>query len=206
MKTLFATLLTVVSLSCPLTSAGAHTIDTGTPNGQQIGALALDANDYYAGQVSFTTGTLIQAAYAHVLGGAAGETFTVALYDNANGRVPGSALYSTTAIFGANGWNGAGGLAGWLVGAGTYWVAFEVGFGDTLGSSSIAGALLDVGAPNPLTRTAFDAGGAYVATSSPLSFGLQLDARAVPEPSTVALVFTGLALVSAAARRRRRPR
>jgi len=205
MKNLLASLLTLVTAATLAVHApaSAHTVDTGTPNGQEIGALALDANDFYAGQVSFTTNALIQSAFAHLLGGAAGETFTVSLYDNA-ANVPGATRYTTTATYGADGWNGASGLSGWLVGPGSYWIAFEVGAADTLGSASITGALLDVGAPNPLARTAFDAGSGYVATSRPLTFGVRLDARVVPEPSTMALVFLGLGLIVAAIRRRAR--
>lgn len=206
MKNLLASLLTLVTAATLAVHApaSAFTVDTGTPNGQEIGALALDANDFYAGQVSFTTTALIQSAFAHLLGGAAGETFTVSLYDNSVANLPGASRYTVTATYGADGWNGAGGLSGWLVGPGSYWIAFEVGADDTLGSSSITGALLDVGAPNPLARTAFDAGSGYVATSRPLTFGVQLDARVVPEPSTMALVFLGLGLVVAAIRRRAR--
>ena len=119
-------------------------------------------------------------------------------------HAPGALRYATTATYGVDGWNGASGLTGWRVGPGTYWIAFEVGSDDTLGSSSITGALLDVGAPNPLARTAFDAGGSYVATSRPLSFGVQLDALVVPEPSSMALVFLGLGVIVAALRRRTR--
>ena len=201
MKTFLTTLLAcaAIALQSPAT---AHTVDTGTPNGQAIGALTLDANDAYAGQVSFATSAVIDAAFVHLLGGAAGETFTIALYDDTATHVPGAVRYATTATYGADGFNGVSGLRGWTVGPGLYWIAFEVAFGDTLGSTSVTGALLDVGAPNPLVRTAFDAGGGYVATTRPLGFGVQLDARAIPEPSTVALLFLGLALVTAFVRRR----
>jgi hypothetical protein len=181
----------------------AHTIDTGTPNGDPVGAYAFDSNDYYAGQVAFAGAARIDDIFGHILGGTAGETFTIALYDDAPGHVPGNELFASTATFGVDGWNGVSGMTDWNVAAGLYWIAFEIGFGETLGTGSVTGALLDSGATSPLARTAFTAGGAYQATSVPLSFGLQVDALVVPEPASVALVFAGLGGLLAVARRRR---
>ena len=189
------------------TAANAHLIDTGLPNGSAVGAYAFDASDFYAGQVTFAGSTQVQDIAAHVLGGQGGETFSIVLYSDSAAHLPGSLLYTTTAIFSADGWNGVNGLAGWNVAAGTYWVGLEIGSSDTLGSSSITGALLDGGAPNPLSRTAFDAGGGYQASMSGLGFGLQIDgtvAAPVPEPETYGLLAAGLSAVAFAARRRRR--
>ena len=200
---LLASIVAIASLMATPSSL-AHTIDTGTPNGKAVGALAFDSNDAYAGQVSFASTARIDAILAHVLGGTAGETFTIALYSDAPSHVPGSLLFSRSATFAADGWNGVSGLNGWKVAAGIYWVAFEIGFSDTLGASSDTGALLDRGVPLPLARTAFDAGGGYRSTASPLDFGLQLDATAIPAPSTMALLFGGLAVLVTVSRRRRR--
>jgi hypothetical protein len=53
-----------------------------------------------------------------------------------------------------------------------------------------------------LQRTAFDPGSGYQATAAPLSFGVRV--TAVPEPDTVALVFGGMGVALALARRRLR--
>ncbi|MBV9890734.1 MAG: PEP-CTERM sorting domain-containing protein [Rhizobacter sp.] len=179
-------------------------VDTGTPNGSPIGAFILDGTDFYAGQVSFASNARIDAVSAHILGGAAGETFTVALYGDSASHLPGTLLQSATATFGSDGWNGPSALSGWNVSAGSYWIALEVGANDTLGQGSITGALLDHGVPNPLAHTAFNAGGGYQAAQ--LDFGLRVDATvaAVPEPETYLLMMVGLAAVTATARRRPR--
>ena len=185
-------------------SAQATTVvDTGTPNGSNVGALALDSNDFYAGQMTLAQGMAIQSVYVHVLGTSAGETFTLTVYaDNAQ-HLPGAALYSVQASIGSDGWNGAAGLSGWNLLAGTYWVAAELGTGDTLGNGSVTGALLDRGAPNPLVRTAFNSGSGYVATPQALSFGLRVDAMAaVPEPTAMALWLVGLGGLALRMRRR----
>ena len=186
-------------------SAQADTIvDTGTPNGQAIGAYTLDGNDAYAGQVSFAQGVSVVSIQTHLLGVDAGETFTLTLQADSAVHLPGAVLFSATATTSGEGWNGLGSLSGWNLDAGTYWVAVSVAAGDSLGSSSVTGALLDRGAPSPLQRTAFDAGGGFQATAAPLSIGLRIDAAApVPEPATWLLWLGGAALLCA--RRMQRP-
>ena len=185
----------MASLPC-----SAHTIDTGSPDGSPVGAYLLDSTDFYAGQISFGgSSARVQNIFGHVLGGAAGETFTIALYADAANHLPGNEVFSSKATFGADGWNGISGLD-WNVGPGLYWVAFEVAADDTLDPF----ALLDRGAPQPLTRTAFDAGGGYQASATPLSFGLQVDALVVPEPGSMALLFGGMGALVTVVRRRRR--
>lgn len=177
-------------------------VDTGTPNGEFVGAEVIDSSQSIAGEFSLAAATSLSSISAHLLGGAAGETFTISLYDDA-ASAPGSLLFSTTATYGADGWNGASGL-GWNLAAGNYWVGFEVGANDTLGNDSGIGGLLDVGAPNPLLHTAVNQGDGYQTTDQPISFGLRVDSvSAVPEPASMALMFAGLGLVGLTLRRRR---
>jgi MYXO-CTERM domain-containing protein len=193
--------LAVLALLAGSASAqAALVVDTGTPGGNVVGALALDRNDSYAGQFTLAQGGSVQTISTHLLGGTAGETFTLALYTDSSAHLPGTLLYTATATVAADGWNGAAALAGWALVGGSYWVGIEVGAGDTLGSRSVTGALLDVGAPSPLGRTAFDAGSGFRATTQPLAFGLRVDVSAVPEPAPWLMALVGL---SALALRRR---
>jgi hypothetical protein len=174
-------------------------VDTGTPNGSAVGSYAFDGMDWYAGHVSFGAAYDLSAISAHLLGTTPAETFTVALYTD--GAVPGDLLYSATATVGASGdgWTGVSGasLSGWHVAAGSYWVAFEIGSGDTLGGGSVTGALLDAGAPNPLAATAFSSGAGYGLTASPLGIGLRIEGTLpVPEPTTGLLLAAGVAALA----------
>ena len=193
-------------LACALPASAVSVVDTGTPDGNAAGAYAFDATDHYAARIDFAGAASIVFAATHVLGGTAGETFTVALYDDgASTHLPQTLLHAATATYTADGWNGVSGLAGWNVAAGSYWIAFEidaVGAMDTLGSGSVTGALLDAGVPNPLPRTAFDSGGGYAASGAPLGFGVRIgaDVPAVPEPATALLALAGLAAYRRAGR------
>jgi hypothetical protein len=203
-KSLTNTLATAALLLTSAVSARAgFVVDTGLPNGKAVGAFAFDSSDFYAGQIVFSNASQIESVAAHVLGGTAGETFTVALYSDNAAHLPGDSLYSATATFGTEGWNGLSGLTGWDVSAGNYWVAFEISFNDTLGGASDTGALLDRGVPSPLSRTAFNAGGGYQLGNPPLDFGVQVGAiAAVPEPAVSVLMVMGLGGVGLMARRR----
>ena len=201
-------LLASLSLAalCALPAQAATVVDTGTPNGQAVGALAFDSFDWVAAQVAFSKTSNVDAIQGHILGGATGETFDISLFSADGGSGPGSLLYTTTATFGADGWNGVSGLSGWNVAAGSYWIEFEIQGGDTLGGSSVTGALFDLGAPSPLATTASTADGGFSYQDDPLSFGLRVDASAVsavPWPASAALMLAGIALLSAASLVRR---
>ena len=200
----FASLAAALLLAVASSAHATRVVDTGTPNNGEVGAYTFDATDFYAGQVTFASNARIDAVFAHILGGTAGETFTIALYDDNASHLPGALLQSVTATFGSDGWNGASALSGWNVSAGSYWIALELGFDDTLGQGSITGALLDRGVPSPLAHTAFNPGGGY--QPGQLDFGLRVDATvaSIPEPETYLMMVAGLAAITAAGRRRRR--
>ena len=202
------TLLTTAALLAATSLAqAASVVDTGTPNGSAVGAVAFDSIDWTAAQVSFVQAASIGAIQGHILGGATGETFDISLFANDAAQGPGSLLCTTTATFGSDGWNGASGLSGWTVSAGSYWVEFEIQNADTLGSSSITGALMDLGAPNPVTLTASTSTGGFSYTDDALSIGLRVDTiPQVPEPAPLLQMLAGamLLLTSAGLVRRRR--
>jgi hypothetical protein len=200
------TLLTMLLATASLAHA-ATVVDTGSPNGAAVGALAFDAVDWTAAQVSFAQASNVNAIQGHVLGGAAGETFDVSLYADDAAHGPGTLLYTATATFGSDGWNGVSSLSGWTVAAGSYWVEFEIQGADTLGSSSVTGALLDLGAPNPLARTASTGDGGFSYQDDALSIGLRVDASAVsavPDAAGAVQVMAGMLLLTSLGLVRRR--
>ena len=191
-KQLLAGLSAAALFALPAHAASA--VDTGSPDGQAAGALAFDAVDWVAGQVSFAQAATIGAIRGHILGGTAGETFDVSLFSSDGGTGPGSLLYTATATFGADGWNGLSRLQGWNVAAGRYWIEFEIQGTDTLGSGSLTGALFDLNVPRPLANTVYTDTGGSSYQQAPLSFGLQVST--VPWPSSASLLLAGLAMLS----------
>lgn len=192
-KTLLSTLATAAVLAFAPMVHAAGAIDTGTPDGSGGFPLAFDSWDWVAGQVSFANATTLSGIQGHILGGTAGETFDISLF--AAGNSPsGSPLFTTTATYGADGWNGASGLA-WNVAAGTYWIEFEIQGDDTLGTFDLP--VFDLGAPNALTVAAFTDTAGFQYTQAPLSFGLQVST--VPWPATASTMLAGLALLASLA-------
>jgi hypothetical protein len=158
--------------------------------------------------VTFSQAANIDSIEGHILGGASGETFDISLYANDAVQGPGTLLHTTTATFGADGWNGASGLSGWSVTGGSYWIEFEIQGADTLGSSSVTGALLDVGAPNPVAMTATTGDSGFSYATGDESIGLRVEANnvtSVPEPTVALQLLAGsLLLTSLSLTRRRR--
>lgn len=196
----FSTLSAMLLLAFTAQANAALTVDTGTPDGSGF-ALAVDANDWLAGQVIFANSVQVNAinAYLDDMGNGPGS-FTLALYaDNSVSHAPGSLLNSASAAFTTTGWNGATNL-NWSVGPGTYWVAIE---GQDPFNGGFVG-VAPVGAPSPLAHTAFNAGSGYQSADG-LSFGLQVDTTvaAVPEPESYALMLAGLGLIGVIARSRK---
>lgn len=208
-KFLISSFTAAVLAAAAAPASAALLFDSGTPNGSAVGSYTLGSMGWYAAQLSLPNASLTDVK-AHILGGTAGETFTVALYtDDAATHVPsGDALYSATATFTSDGWNGVSNLTGWDVTSGLYWFAFEVRSGQTLGDGDIySGGLLDKGASNPVLRTAFDTTGGLsgysVTTPTPLTIGVQVSA--VPAPAALPLLLSGLGLLGGIAKRRKQP-
>ena len=181
-------------------SAGAATlVDTGTPTGTAVGSLVFDGSDWVAAQVTFANAVTIDAISGYLSGATAGETFDISLYDG--GAKPGAQDFTTTATYGADGWNGASGL-GWAVAPGSYWIEFEVNWNDTLGTTSTAtGALFDTGVAHPVqTATTPDWGFTYDASAQ--SIGLQVSV--VPEPAGALQLLAGMLLLTSLGFVRRR--
>jgi hypothetical protein len=192
-KTSASILATAMLLAFAAQANAALLVDTGTPSGAGF-ALAVDGNDWLAGQMHFNAATQINSIQAYLDGGNNGDSFTIALYDN-TGNLPGNVVNTAAATFNSTGWNGASNL-NWSVGAGDYWVAIEVQGSDTLNFGAAP-----VGAPHPLSHTAFNPGSGYQLTSQPLSFGVQVDGTTVPVPAAAWLLGSGLLGLVGVARR-----
>lgn len=191
-------LLTVAAgLMLGMPARAATVADTGTPPGTGL-PLGLDATQWLAGQVTVASATVLDTISAFVNDQGGRGSFTVALYTDSPGHLPGTLINSWSASFitasNAGGWNGVSGI-NQSVSSGTYWVAFEV-----QGSDSFAG-VVPVTPPSPLVNYAFNPGSGYVAMAD--SFGVQV--TAVPEPEVIAMLLAGLILVQRSAARKPRP-
>lgn len=204
---MFKQSLYAIALMGAVQAQAALVVDTGTPVPVANGyPLAVDGNDWLAGQVNFNQALVINSIKAYlndqgnIGSGYAGDTFTIALYSDA-ANAPGALIASATGHFttasGDSGWNGASNLH-WAVGPGTYWAAVEIGAADTFVGEA------PVTAPNPLARYAFNSGGyAGYQVFSGYAAGLQIDATpAVPEPASFAMILAGLGVLGLLVNRR----
>lgn len=193
--------------------AASYVVNTDVPTGSLFMSNTVDSGNWIAERFTVSASTQIDSIAAYLLssdtsGADIGKTFTIALYGNST--VAGSSLpalnfglpsqgqlFQTTATYTADGWNGVSGL-NWTVTAGSYWVALEGG--------ADSNSALFLQAPTGAQPTAeavayFDGSGTrYKATGLSDSFGLQV--TAVPEPSSIALVLSGMGLLAFATRRR----
>lgn len=177
-------------------------VDTGTmPTGPQIGLslteyqwLAAEfttAQDYFVNEIlgwidSDSGGTATATIYADDFVGVDSRS------DPATSELPGTELFSQafTASAGKD-WFGPQGL-NWNLSAGTYWVAFEVHSGQTLDGA------MRYGAPNPLQNQASCSGSLRdwrmpLTTTDYKTYGVRIDAKPVPEPTSMLLFGAGLA-------------
>lgn len=194
----YLTIAGSLALMFAVNANAALVVDTGAPDSLGF-PLQLDANDKYAGQVSFSQDLTINSIQTYLNANEAveGDTFTISLYQNDANSV-GGLINTATATYTADGWNGLSAL-NWNVTAGTYWVGIEENADSIVFS-------LPVSVANPLVHTAFSYGsnlGAYQNYDG-MKFGLQIDATvaAVPENDTYAMLLAGLGIMGLVARRR----
>ena len=194
----YLTIAGSLSLMFAVNANAALVVDTGAPDSLGF-PLHLDANDKYAGQVSFSQNLTINSIQTYLSANEAveGDMFTISLYESATNGV-GNLINTASATYSADGWNGLSAL-NWNVAAGSYWVGIE---------ESTLGVVfnLPVSVANPLAHTAFTPEG-YTASYQlydGLKFGLQIDATvaAVPETDTYAMLLAGLGIMGLVARRR----
>jgi hypothetical protein len=199
-----------------VSSAQAQSVfNTGTPTGGLSMANSIDAADWMAESFTLTSTTTIDSILAYAKSSAdgvdAGQSFTVALYGsktvsgalvpklNWNAPNQGQLDQFTATYTQGGGWIGQTGL-NWTLGAGTYFVAVEVGAND-----GVQGLVLPTGVSHVPSAVALYTGGqAYAADTTPAldAFGLQV--MAVPEPNAGALMLAGFVVMAGALRRRNR--
>jgi hypothetical protein len=191
-------LLMLASLAGVATGPGiAHAslvLDTGTPTIPSTTlASILDGTDFVAAEFNLNTDSTINSIAAYVTGGllgAAGDTFTVALYSGADfGSRSASPVFTTQATYTADGWTSVSG-GGLVESAGTYWVALEVGAADSTSGLQLPQTASGDGTA-PAMAFAYNSGGGYT-TVGAAPFGVQLDATSVPLPPGLWLLGSGL--------------
>ena len=97
-------------------------------------------------------------------------------------------IQQAAATYLADGWNGVSGL-NWSLGAGSYWLAVEVGEGP----SQAANLMAPTGAVPAAEAVATWVGAQrYQAATAADTFGLHITAAPVPEPEQWALLLAGL--------------
>jgi hypothetical protein len=199
MKTMMAAVAaSLMTVLAPGIASASVVLDTGTPTGSSALPYTLDQSNFYAAEFNLGAGQTITNVQAYITAGMdqPGATFTIALYDapGFTGNYP-SELFASQATYTADGWNGLSNL-NWSPGtAGQYWVAVEVGSGDSAIGLSLPTPA--TGGTAPATAFASNQGNGY-ALGGP-AIGLQV--TAVPLPAAAWLLASGLLGVGALRRR-----
>jgi hypothetical protein len=182
---LLRVLLVCAVLSFPRMGLAAPIVNTG-PGSNVTGGISLAVDQWLAGEFTVTEGFSITDIHGW-MGVISSGALQVTLYSD--GDVPGASLFSQQATIASGSfptWHGAANL-GWLIGPGTYWVAFEVPPG-----SSFVG-YMPGGAPAPLGNEAIAFSGVWH-ESDTANFGVRINgtpAVRVPETSSLLLLSTG---------------
>jgi hypothetical protein len=187
--------LAVAAASAPANAA--LIVDTGRPvNGGDAVDWNLNSTQSLAARFTLTQATRLTDLMGWSFAYSTPGTFTVAL--RADGETPGETLFSDTAtaqlrlaFYGVHG-------ESWMVGPGSYWLAFEVRPGDTF-----YGYMPNL-PPSPLGPEAYTDSGTYYRYDD-LDLGVRIsgDVLAVPEPAAWTLTLLGFAALGATLRRRR---
>lgn len=186
---MFQRLAAVLFVLATMLSGGASAgviLDTGPGEGGWGGVGVFDEQSI-AIQFNLASDTSITGINGW-LGGFTG-TLHITLYSD-NGGLPGTALYSqqVSSVQVDNAWVGTSGTS-WIVGAGNYFVAFEVPAGDTFN-----GALENQGIAAPSGNpTFYKKAGPWLAEDFDIAIQIFGEAPAqVPEPASLPLFGLGL--------------
>jgi len=174
-------------------------VDTGQPPFGGAGVdWNLNATQSLAVKFTVASATRLTDLTGWMYAYSAVETFTVALY--ADGETPGALLFADTAtaklpfaFYGVHG-------ESWLVGPGSYWLAFEVRPGNTLDG------YMPNNPASPLGPEAYSEDGSYYCYDD-LDLGVRISGDVVanvPEPQSWALMLIGFLGAGAALRAARR--
>jgi len=171
-------------------------VDTGTPT-SSTGGVVLGSGEWLAAEFTTTQAWNIGSIQGYISNNnddnQIGNTFTITVYDDLNNHpdLVDPVEFSQQATFNGNGWNGLSGInnnAGFSLGAGTYWVAFEIGpNNDTFQGT------MPVPSANPLATAWYDGistSGYNTVTGTGYEIGVQI-ASAVPLPPSLLLFVSG---------------
>jgi len=199
------------SVLLPGLSSATMLLDTGTPGG--TGAAVLSSSSWVAAEFSAAAGDVVQSLSAFLTAGAGalGDHFTFDIYSNSNfinGRSTSRVLLdSATATFTTDGgWNTT--ATNWVVPTtGSYWLAVQVDNSSSFQTNGLSLPLEASAVTGSVPAAAFAylgpaTGGKYVSAGA-LPVGLEVSTSPVPLPAAVWLFGSGLAGLTAMARRRR---